>query len=97
MNSFNPHLKDSESTIRNKLKDLLTELRGFKFVTALVVEFDKDELMLQQNTPSFVLTQRQKQLLMKPTLMILFELMYTAIISNIQNILKKACIGLLIQ
>ena len=97
MNSFNPHLKDSESTIRNKLKDLLTELRGFKFVTALVVEFDKDELMLQQNTPSFVLTQRRKQLLMKPTLMILFELMYTAIISNIQNILKKACIGLLIQ
>ena len=40
---FNPHLqpKDSESTSRNKSKDLLTELKGFKFVAILVLEFEK--------------------------------------------------------
>ena len=34
LNSFNPELqlKDNESAIRNKLKDLLTELKEFKFV-----------------------------------------------------------------
>ena len=35
LNSFNPelHLKDTESAIKNKLKKLLPELRGFKCVT----------------------------------------------------------------
>ena len=36
-------LKDNESVIRNKLKDLLNELRGFKFVTTLVLKFKKIE------------------------------------------------------
>ena len=31
-------LKGTESTIKNKLKDLLSELRDFKFVTILVLE-----------------------------------------------------------
>ena len=33
--------KDTEFEIRNKLIDLLTELKGFKFVTTLVLEFKK--------------------------------------------------------
>ena len=39
LNSFNLELqlKNTESEIRDKLKDLLTELRGFKFVTTLVM------------------------------------------------------------
>ena len=38
---FNPEqqLKDTEFAIKNKLIDLLTELRSFKHVTALVLEF----------------------------------------------------------
>lgn len=32
-------LKDFESASRNKLIDLLTELRGFKFETTLFIEF----------------------------------------------------------
>ena len=45
MNSFNPalQLKDTESTIKNKQIDLVSELRGFEFVTALVLEFKKIE------------------------------------------------------
>ena len=44
-NSFNAELqfKDSKFVIRNKLIDSFTELRGFKFVTALVLEFKKIE------------------------------------------------------
>ena len=39
LNYFNPELqlKNTESGIKNKLKDLLSELRGFKFVTTLVI------------------------------------------------------------
>ena len=42
---FNPELqiKDTEYANRKKLIDLLTELKGFKFVTALVLEFKKIE------------------------------------------------------
>ena len=40
LNSFNPELKlkDTYSAIKNKLKKLLIELRGFKFLTGLVLE-----------------------------------------------------------
>lgn len=45
MNSFisELQLKNTESTIRNKLKDLLTELSGFKFATTLVIGFKKTD------------------------------------------------------
>ena len=39
-----PQLKNTESAIKNKLKDLLSELRGFKFVNTLVIEFKKIEI-----------------------------------------------------
>ena len=43
LNSFNsePQLKDTESTIKNKLMDLFSELKDFKFVTTLVLKFKK--------------------------------------------------------
>ena len=43
LNSFNsePELKDTESTIKNKLMDLFSELKDFKFVTTLVLKFKK--------------------------------------------------------
>ena len=43
LNSFNPklQLEDTESAIKNKLKKLWTKLRGFKFVTTLVIVFKK--------------------------------------------------------
>ena len=51
LNSFNHELqlKYTESAIRNKLIDLYTKLRGFKFVTTLVIEFKKYKVMMQQN------------------------------------------------
>ena len=43
-NSFNPELllKDTESTIKSKGIDLLTQLKSFKFLTTLVLVFKKD-------------------------------------------------------
>ena len=43
MNSFYPQLqlKDIDSAVKNKLKDLLTELKGFKFVATLFLELEK--------------------------------------------------------
>ena len=43
LNSFTPELElnNTESSIKNKLINLLTELKGFKFVTTLVLKFRK--------------------------------------------------------
>ena len=43
LNSFNPELqvKGSESAIKTKLIELLTQLKVFKFVTTLVLVFKK--------------------------------------------------------
>ena len=45
LNPFNPELehKDTASVIRNKLTDLLTELRGFTFLKTLVIELKSDD------------------------------------------------------
>ena len=41
LNYFNPQiqLKDTESSMKNKHKKLLTKLKNFKFVAILVLEF----------------------------------------------------------
>ena len=43
LDSFNdePQLKDTESAIKRKRIELLTQLKGFKFMTAIVLEFRK--------------------------------------------------------
>ena len=45
LNSFNPELqlKDNESAIKNKLKNMLTELKRFKFEAKLVLVLKKIE------------------------------------------------------
>ena len=45
LNSFNPELqlKDTESEIKSKLIDLLTQSKSFKFVTTLFLVFKKIE------------------------------------------------------
>ena len=50
-------LKDTESAIKSKLIELLTQLKGFKFVTALVLVFKK----IKQSMTIFIQAQKQKQ------------------------------------
>ena len=54
MNSFNSELqlKNAESTIKDKLKDLISELRWFKFVAKLVIGFKRQKVMMQKNIDS---------------------------------------------
>ena len=72
MNSLIPELqlKDTAYTVKNKLKDLLTELKGFKLATTCVLEIKKEKLMIKQYITPFLSTQKQQQLLMKVILMI---------------------------
>ena len=70
LNSFNPELqlKDTESAIKNKL--ILSELRSFKFAKTLVLEFEKIENDNKTLYNTFIRIQKQKQLLIKMTLVI---------------------------
>ena len=76
LNFLDPELQfeNTESAIENKLKDLLSESRDFKFVTTLVIEFKK--VTIQKNVAHFILTQEQKQLLWKATLIVYLNNLY---------------------
>ena len=71
MNSFNPEIqvKDTQYTIKNKLIYLLSKLRMFKLVTTLVLEFKKMESDDKTIYSTFYSNSKQKQFLMKVTLM----------------------------
>ena len=59
-NSFNPklQLKDTKSTIKNQLIELLTQLKGFNFVTTLVLVFKK--IKVKQSITLFIQIHIQK-------------------------------------
>ena len=64
LNSFNPELqlKDNESAIDSKLIELLTKLRGFKFVTTLVLVIKKiEKVKIKQTIIIFIQDQEQEQ------------------------------------
>ena len=69
LNFFNPKLqrKESKSTIKNKLIDLLSGLGGFKFVTILALNDNK--MTIKQYIAPFTRTQKQKQIIIKVALM----------------------------
>ena len=56
LNSFNPELqiKDAESAIRSNLIELFTQLKGFKFVTTLVLAFKNMEAKIKQSIAIFI-------------------------------------------
>ena len=59
-NSFNPklQLKDTKSTIKNQLIELLTQLKGFNFLTTLVLVFKK--IKVKQSITLFIQIHIQK-------------------------------------
>ena len=75
LNSFNLELelKYTESAIKSKLVSLLTQLKGFKFVTTLVLVFKKVESKDKRKYDNFYSTQKQKYLSIKITLMMYFN------------------------
>ena len=87
MNSFNPELqlKDTESAIKNKLTDLLSQLKDFKFVKTLVLEIKKiqsDDKTLHSN---FYLNSKGETIINESGIDDVFESIYSTIISNTQT------------
>ena len=83
MNSFNLELqlKNTEFAIKNKLKDLLTELRGLKYLAALVIEFEKIES--DDTTKFFFSNSKSATVINANDIDYVFKSIYVTIISNI--------------
>ena len=94
MNSFNPELKlkDTESAIKNKLIDLLTELGRFKFVATIVLEFKKIQKYNKALCSTFYLHSQPQTTINESTINDAFESIYTTITPNIQKSLKKGLV-----
>ena len=65
-----PQVKNTESTIKNKLKSSLNEMKVFKFVIALVLKLKKRNNKHKTKYSTFFQDQRQKQLFTTQTLVI---------------------------
>ena len=91
LNSFNPklQLEDTEFSIKNKLIELFPELRGFKFVTTLVLKSKKIESDNETNYSIFNLNSKAETILNKNDIDDVLESIYITIISNIQESLRK--------
>ena len=92
LNSFNPELqlKDTESAIKNKLKNILTELKGFKFVTTLALKFKKKiENDDKTKYDTFYSHSKAETIINETDIDDVFKSIYTTIISNIQKVLGK--------
>ena len=85
LNSFNPDLKlkDTESAIKSKLTEFLTRLRDFKFVTTLVLVFQK--IGSKDKTKyNFYSTSKAETIINEIDIENVFKSVYTTIIENTQ-------------
>ena len=90
-NSLNPELqlKNIKSAIKNKLMYSLSRLRRFKFVTKLVLEFQKmknDDKIIYSNFDS---NSKAETIFTENDIVDVFESIYITIISNIQKSLGQ--------
>ena len=83
LNSFNPELqlKDTESAIKSKLIELLTQLKGFKFVTTLVLVFKKIES--EDKTKYFYSSPNAEIIINESDIDDVFQSIYTTVVTNI--------------
>ena len=90
--SINPEQqrKGTESATERKLKQLLSELRGFKLVTtpALVLKNIESEDKTKYDT--FYLHSKAERIINESDIDDVFKSIYTTIISNIHKIFRKS-------
>ena len=85
MNCFNPELqlKDTECPIKIKLIDLLSELKGFKFVTISVLKFKKIQSDVKILYSTFYLSSKVETIINESDIDDVFECICSIIISDI--------------
>ena len=88
LKSFNPELQ-LKSPTKNNLKKLVSELRGFKFMTTLVLEFKKIESEDKIKYDTFYSNSKAEVIINDSGIDDVFELLYTTIIPNIQKSVGK--------
>ena len=81
--------KVTESTIKSKLLELLTQLKGFKFMAVLVLVFKKIESEDKTNYDSFYSSSKAEMIINESAFDDVFKSNYTTIITNIQKSLEK--------
>ena len=98
LNSFNPELqlKATESAIKSKLINLLTQLNGFKWITTLALVFKKMESDDKIEYDTFHLNLQANININESDIDDVFESIYTTITWNIQKFLGRGS-GLIID
>ena len=89
--SFNPELqrKVTESVIKSKLIDLLTGLKGFKFVTTLALVFKRRKSEDKTKYDNFNSNSKSEIIINESDIDDVFQPIYTTITTNIQKSLEK--------
>ena len=87
LNSFNPELqlKDTESAVKSKLIELLTQLKSFKFVTALVLVFENIESEDKTRYENFYSSSKGEIIMNESDIDSMFQSIHTTIIIRIQK------------
>ena len=70
--------------MRRKLKDLLTDLKGFIFVTTLILEYQKNSRYNETKYSTFYLPSKAEKNINETDVDDVFESIYSATILNIQ-------------
>ena len=70
--------------MRRKLKDLLTDLKGFIFVTTLILEFQKNSRYNETKYSTFYLPSKAEKNINETDVDDVFESIYSATMLNIQ-------------
>ena len=85
LNSFDSELplKDSESAIKIKLMELLTQLKGVKFVTMLVLVFEKIESEDKTKYNHFYSSSKTEIMINESATDDAFKSIYTTVIAKI--------------
>ena len=87
LNSFNtePQLKDTESTIKSKLIELLIQLKDFKFATTLVLVFKKIESEDKTKYDNFYSSSKAEIIITESNIADLFKPVFSTIMENIKK------------
>ena len=91
LNCFNPELqlKDTESAIKSKLIKLLTQLKGFKFLTTVFLVVKKIESKTKTKYDNFYSSSKAEIIINESGINDVFKSIYTTIITNIHKFLGK--------